>query len=180
MAVTRTSFPLSLLTSSIIDNRFWPYSGRTVRYIFRQFPQPRQFRLSGAYDSPVQFQYRSSYRLLLNPFEIFHGVFKHTYIIIAGNVFVKSETNTPRCGPFFRTLCRRERLFLNGAHRIVGIKVYVRRGVSVKVDILCGNLAVFLKLLYKLGLGNKSALAVGNGHAVNVAHLCRRKPRRHI
>ena len=65
---------------------------------------------------------------------------------------------------------------LDGAHGAVGVEGGVHGGLALQVNILSGDLAVFRQLLDQGLACQELALAVGNGHIVDIAHLGQAQP----
>ena len=74
------------------------------------------------------------------------GSFEHLQIIAAGYVAVQTGTDSLGMAHLAEDTAVRRGDAFDGKERVVGVEVYVRGRLTVRVDVLCGDLSVCGKL----------------------------------
>jgi len=109
--------------------------------------------------------------------KILHGRTEHTDLKVARNILVKSVSDTLGVSHLTEHTAVGRGDTLDSVHGIVGIEANVACNVAVKINVLCGDLTVFGKLVDKIVGGQESAFAVRNRNSENVSNGYTAKPR---
>ena len=112
--------------------------------------------------------------------KILHSRLEQLHIVLAGDVAVKAALPALAMTHLAQHAAVGGDDALDGTHRAVGVECGVHSGIAVQIHILGSDLAVCHQLLDQLLRCEEAALAVGNGHIVNLPDLGTCQPRRFV
>ena len=108
--------------------------------------------------------------------EVLDGGFKHTDVVLTGDVLVQSLADTLTVTHLAEDTAVGGGDAFEGTQRTVGVEVDVGSCLAAQIYVLGGDLAVCCQLGNQLGGSQELAFAVGDGDIDNVAHIHQAQP----